>query len=202
MKSILITGGAGFVGSSLAKLYKQTFPGIKVVAFDNLRRRGSEKNLKIFQDLGIDFVHGDVRQLDDLLDIDQEFDLLIEASAEPSVLAGVDGKGTRYLVQTNLMGTLNCLDFAKTHCKKVIFLSSSRVYSIDALRAVPLKEEETRLEVDSSKIKQTGLSHQGIDHQFSTQDFRSLYGTTKLASELFVEEYVRNFGMKIMIYWV
>ncbi|HAZ14439.1 MAG: hypothetical protein A2X86_00080 [Bdellovibrionales bacterium GWA2_49_15] len=199
MKSILITGGAGFVGSSLAKLYKQTFPGIKVVAFDNLRRRGSEKNLKIFQDLGIDFVHGDVRQLDDLLDIDQEFDLLIEASAEPSVLAGVDGKGTRYLVQTNLMGTLNCLDFAKTHCKKVIFLSSSRVYSIDALRAVPLKEEETRLEVDSSKIKQTGLSHQGIDHQFSTQDFRSLYGTTKLASELFVEEYVRNFGMKIMI---
>ena len=58
---ILITGGAGFVGSSLALRLKAEYPTRAVVAFDNLKRRGSELNLPRLRKAGIQFVHGDVR---------------------------------------------------------------------------------------------------------------------------------------------
>src|SRR3989344_2812157 len=103
MKSILITGGAGFVGSRLAHLFRARFPECRIVAFDNLHRRGSELNLAVFKECGIEFVHGDVRYPDDLNSLTGQFDLLIEASAEPSVLAGIDGSPD-YVIETNLNG--------------------------------------------------------------------------------------------------
>jgi CDP-paratose 2-epimerase len=84
---ILITGGAGFVGSALARHLKQTVPGASIIAFDNLRRRGAELNLISFRELGIEFVHGDIRNRSDLAALDGDFDVLIDASAEPSVHA-------------------------------------------------------------------------------------------------------------------
>lgn len=194
MARILITGGAGFVGSSLARAFKAD--GHDVVTFDNLRRRGSEINLATFKTMGIRFVHGDIRQMGDLEDLDGNFDLLVEASAEPSVLAGLSG-GTRYLLDTNLYGTLNCLELAKKRVGATVFLSTSRVYSIGALRAVPLKEGATRLEISDPKV--AGLSTHGIAEEFAVNEARSLYGATKLASEMFVQEYVAAFGMKAVI---
>ena len=66
MKRILITGGAGFVGSNLAIGMKEHFSEVQVVVLDNLMRRGSELNLKRLKDAGIDFIHGDVRIQNDL----------------------------------------------------------------------------------------------------------------------------------------
>src|SRR4051812_4260946 len=120
---ILITGGAGFVGSSLATYFKKNDPSSSVVAFDNLKRRGSELNLAVFKELGIEFVHGDIRVLSDLEDLSGDFDLFIEASAEPSVLAGLNGS-PNYVLQTNLTGTLNCLEFARKRTRQMIFLST------------------------------------------------------------------------------
>src|SRR6516165_8601127 len=93
---ILITGGAGFVGSSLALAFKRNRSAAKVVVLDNLRRRGSELALKRLRAGGVEFVHGDVRVSDDLTVIGP-ISLLIEASAEPSVHAGYDGR-SNYLI--------------------------------------------------------------------------------------------------------
>src|SRR3954466_2530092 len=119
---ILVTGGAGFVGSSLCRKFKQEFVNSEVVAFDNLRRRGSEINLADFKKLGIHFVHGDIRHLSDLKQCGSAFDLMIECSAEPSVHAGQSGE-TDYLLSTNLYGTVNALEFAKHSVGQMIFLS-------------------------------------------------------------------------------
>ena len=88
--SILVSGGAGFVGSRLASLLARGRPAGTVVALDNLRRRGSELNLRHLAEVGVEFVHGDIRCLEDLDDRRFEVDTLIDCSAEPSVLAGYE----------------------------------------------------------------------------------------------------------------
>ena len=159
--SLCITGGAGFVGSSLARHYREHYPERRIVAFDNLKRRGSELNLAAFKALNIEFTHGDVRIAGDLAALEGEFDLLIDASAEPSAHAGANG-APDYLIATNLGGTLNCLEWARQRAGALLFLSTSRVYALPALRALPLREEETRLSIDTDQPLPVGLSAAGI----------------------------------------
>ncbi len=193
---ILITGGAGFVGSSLAFEFRERSPKTEVVVFDNLRRRGSELNLNQFKEKGIDFRHGDIRIPSDLNDLPGDFDFMIEASAEPSVLAGVTGSPD-YVLQTNLTGTLNCLEFARKRCGGFIFLSTSRVYSIDPLKRLELAERDTRFEL--AKSHEPGLSSKGITEEFITSEPRSLYGASKLASEMMAQEYAYLYNLKVLI---
>lgn len=190
---LLVTGGAGFVGSSLVKLFKQENPNSTIHVFDNLKRRGSELNLREFKKLGVEFFHGDIRNPSDLEDLNSNYDYILEASAEPSVHAGTAGQSPKYLLDTNLNGTLNLLEFGRKHSGGMLFLSTSRVYSIPAIKKIQLEEEATRFKV-SEKQDITGISSAGISEQFPTvgSGFRSLYGTTKLASELFLEEYSQN----------
>ncbi len=197
---ILITGGAGFVGASLCKSFKENFAGCDVVALDNLKRRGAELNIPIFKRMGVDFVHGDIRNRSDLDDLPGSFDLIIEASAEPSVLAGTGGQSPRYLTDTNLMGTLNCLEFGRLRSGGMIFLSTSRVYSIPALKAIRLKETASRFEPEEGGHP-PGFSGSGVSEDFPTTGagFRSLYGSSKLASELFIEEYGANYDYPSII---
>jgi CDP-paratose 2-epimerase len=192
---VVITGGAGFVGSSLALAWRAD--GAEVWAFDNLKRRGSELNLERFKKHGVHFVHGDVRQPADLAALPSTFDLLVDASAEPSVLAGLDGSPS-YLLDTNLGGTLNCLELARARTRTVIFLSTSRVYSIAPLRELALDEGPTRLTLKPSQ-QSPGVGPAGIAEDFPTHLPRSLYGASKLASELIVQEYAAAYGLKAVI---
>ncbi|OIQ90887.1 CDP-paratose 2-epimerase [mine drainage metagenome] len=193
---ILITGGAGFVGSSLALMFKQDRPEATVIAFDNLRRRGSELTLARLQRAGVTFVHGDVRQPADL-DSVGPFDCLVECSAEPSVQAGY-GQSPDYVLQTNLVGTIHCLEAARRHRARVLFLSTSRVYPIAALRALPLTEAATRLEM-SAGAAGPGWSAQGISADFPLEGSRSIYGATKLCSEHLAEEYAALYDLPVVV---
>src|SRR5688500_3778425 len=134
MDTIFITGGAGFVGSNLAILLKTTYPQYHIICFDNLKRRGSELNLLRLRELGIEFIHGDIRSKSDFEQIQVAVDCVIDAAAEPSVLAGLDGN-TDYLIDTNLNGTINALNFSLKHKAKFIFLSTSRIYPIKNIEA-------------------------------------------------------------------
>ena len=192
---VLITGGAGFVGSNLALMLAETL-GWSVTALDNLHRRGSELALARLRTRDVNFVHGDIRNLEDL-DSLPPADLLIECSAEPSVHAGRHGDA-RYLVNTNLVGTFNALEYARRYGAAMIFLSTSRVYSIAALRALPLQLAGNRLTIVPGEFGK-GWSARGITEEFSTDGSRSLYGTTKLASELLIEEYNAAFGVQSIV---
>jgi CDP-paratose 2-epimerase len=195
---VLITGGAGFVGSSLATEFVKSDPRAKVVVCDNLRRRGSELNLKLFRTLGIQFIHGDIRNYNDLLACGTDFDLFIEASAEPSVHAGMDSDPD-YVVETNLAGTFNCLKFARQRASRFLLLSTSRVYSIPALREIAIEETPSRFVIKSEQTL-AGVSTSGISENFSTSLFRSFYGATKLSSEYLVEEFAAAYGLNTPIY--
>ena len=196
--TVLITGGAGFVGSNLAVAFKKKYPALKIICLDNLKRRGSEITLQRLKAKGIAFMHGDIRNPEDL-DLNTKIDLLIECSAEPSVLAGY-GESPAYLINTNLVGTINCLNMAHTNEADVIFLSTSRVYPAGAINTLPTFESDTRYDwIDAPESVINGWSANGISENFSLSGARSLYGATKLCSELILQEYASMYGLRSVI---
>jgi CDP-paratose 2-epimerase len=171
---------------------KQDYPDINITVLDNLKRRGSELSLKRLKAAGIEFIHGDIRNKEDL--VFEKVDLLLECSAEPSVMAGINSS-PEYLLNTNLVGTLNCLEVAREHGAASLFLSTSRVYPISYINNLNFEEAETRFNIlDDQDIP--GASSKGIAENFPLDKPRSLYGTTKLASEMVVAEYVDTYGLK------
>ena len=196
MKRILVTGGAGFVGSCLAIGVRTHRPDTQVVALDNLKRRGSELNLERLKEGGVSFVHGDIRRPEDL-EAAGSVDLVIECSAEPSVLAGY-GESPQYLVHTNLTGTVNCLEVARRYGAGVIFLSTSRVYPMETIRGLRYREIGTRFELAAHQ-EVPGVSSEGFSEAFPLDGVRSLYGATKLCSELLLNEYREMYGLPAVI---
>lgn len=195
-RRVLITGGSGFVGSSLGLGLAQRHPDWQITALDNLRRRGSELNLPRLKQAGIQFVHGDIRNPEDLDPVVLQSDLILECSAEPSVLAGYTSPG--YVLQTNLVGTINCLELARQTHADFIFLSSSRIYPIAYLNALNFTEAETRFQLLEQQSLRGASSH-GISEEFPLDKARSLYGSTKLASELLITEYADAYGLRTLI---
>jgi CDP-paratose 2-epimerase len=193
---VLITGGAGFIGASAAIGLATAHRDWEVIAFDNLHRRGAELNLPRLREAGVRFTHGDVRVPDDLAAVGG-IDALIECSAEPSVLAGMDG-APGYVVQSNLFGAYHCLEFARYHGAHLVFLSSSRVYPVAPLQQLTLKETETRFEL-GARQSVPGVSSAGVAENFPLAGARTIYGATKLAAELLIEEYRASFGIRAVV---
>jgi CDP-paratose 2-epimerase len=195
--NILVTGGAGFVGSNLALWLKRQYADATIIALDNLKRRGSEATLPRLRQGGVEFTHGDVRNAEDLRLDARKIDLIVECSAEPSVLAGY-GEAPDYLLNTNLIGTINCMDLARRTGADVVFLSTSRVYPIATLNALKLHEEPTRFALDAEQSIH-GVSERGISERFPLEGARSMYGATKLCSELLIQEYCEMYGVRAII---
>ena len=205
---ILITGICGFVGSTLAHGLREGWPDWEIVGLDNLVRAGSETNRRALRQRGIKLNHGDVRNPSDLETL-PPCDWIIEAAANPSVLAGVDGKtSSRQLIEHNLVGTINILELAKHWRCGFTILSTSRVYSIRALAAVPVETQADRLTPlpnqhatrnTNQPLPIPGCSPAGITEGFSTEPPLSLYGSSKRASELLACEYAEAFNLPVSI---
>nr|WP_231717227.1 NAD-dependent epimerase/dehydratase family protein [Desulfosarcina ovata] len=196
MQTIFVTGGAGFVGASLALQFKARYPRNRVICMDNLKRRGSELNLIKLKAAGIKFVHGDIRIPGDI-EAAGPFDLMVECSAEPSALAGYGGSPD-YLLSTNVTGTIHCLEACRRHSAALIFLSTSRVYPWELIRNLSYLETDTRFELyDSEGVP--GVSSEGISETFPLNGPRTLYGATKLASELLITEYADMYGINAVV---
>src|SRR5581483_7098638 len=196
---ILITGICGFVGSSLAKHLRANLEQVQIIGLDNLSRQGAEFNRSVLRQWGIQLFHGDVRMASDLESLPR-VDWVIEAAANPSVLAGVDGKSSsRQLVEHNLFGVANTLEFCGRSGAGLVLLSTSRVYSIAELGALPLRTEAEAFHLDGSMTLPPGVSACGVTEEFSTRQPISLYGATKLASETLALEYGFTRGFPVWI---
>ena len=217
---ILITGICGFVGSTLAKSLLEQHSGLQIIGLDNFIRPGSELNRAPLKGLGVKIHYGDIRNASDLESL-PAVDFVVDAAANPSVLAGVDGKtSSLQLIEHNLSGTLHMLEYCKRHGAGFILLSTSRVYSIPPLASLPVEVHNhayrpqlsgLRSQVSSLKSQSSGLSPQvsaftppglsplGVSEDFSTQAPVSLYGCTKLTSEALALEYGETFGFPVYI---
>jgi CDP-paratose 2-epimerase len=200
---ILITGICGFVGSTLATaLARQSdfsISPLEIIGLDNLSRIGSGINQPKLAKRGVKFFHGDVRCPEDLRQL-PKVDWVIDASANPSVLAGTDGKSSsRQVFDHNLVSTINLLEFCKEHQAGFVLLSTSRVYSIAPLSNLPMTNDGHTFLLDESKTMPTGVTAKGVDESFSTATPISLYGASKLASEVLALEYGQTFDFPVWI---
>lgn len=196
---ILITGICGFVGTSLARALLDSGSRHELLGLDNFIRPGSEFNRAELKRLGVKLQHGDLRNASDLESL-PGVDVVIDAAANPSVLAGVDGKSSsRQLVEHNLGGTVNMLEYCKQHRAVFVLLSTSRVYAITPLAQLPVVVRDEAFAPDGSAGLPAGLSTAGLNESFSTGTPISLYGATKLASESLALEYGETFGFPVFV---
>jgi CDP-paratose 2-epimerase len=195
---LLLTGACGFVGSTLAAAWAERGAGHEVLGLDNQSRPGSEVNRLRLKRVGVRVVHGDVRLASDI-DALPGVDAVVDAAANPALLAGVDGRtASRQLVEHNLAGTVNLLEYCRRHRATFILLSTSRVYSIPRLASLRLRVEKGAFEPEEKEWPE-GLGREGVRETFSTEPPVSLYGATKLASERLALEYGEAFGFPVWI---
>lgn len=195
---ILITGISGFAGSTLARELRLHREGVEIVGIDNLSRRGSEENFEALQTEGIGVRRGDVRVSADIRQFGA-VDWLIDAAANPSVLAGVDGKtAPAELLDHNLVGTIPMLEACREWSVPFTLLSTSRVYSIPALRSLRLGTDADAYTLEAGQAID-GVSNGGITEKFSTEPPVSLYGASKRCAELLALEYGATFEFPIWI---
>ena len=196
---LLITGICGFVGSSLAQGLLERREGISICGIDNLMRPGSELNRARLRELGVALVHGDIRMPSDFEAL-PAVDWVIDAAANPSVLAGIQtGFSSRQLIEHNLGSVVNVLEYCKIHKAGLLLMSTSRVYSIPALTSLPLNSHGDAFCLDEAANFPVGTSRRGIGVDFSTCAPISLYGSTKLAAEALALEYGDAFHFPVWI---
>ena len=206
MKIVLVTGSSGLIGSEAVRFFANK--GFHVVGIDNDMRRyffGKEAStdwnreqlksgVKAFTSFNTD-----IRDLDRLRNIFKKYNsdihLVIHAAAQPSHDWAAREPLTDFSVNAN--GTLNLLELTREYCPKAafIFTSTNKVYG-DLPNSLPLKEMKTRWELPS-----THKFYKGIDETMSIdQSKHSLFGTSKAAADLLVQEYGRYFGMKTVCF--
>jgi CDP-paratose 2-epimerase len=195
---ILITGACGFVGSTLARQWAQARPDDTIIGMDSLSRPGSELNRRTLSEHGIRLLHGDLRVPSDVEAL-PDADWVIDSAANPSILAGRDGRtSSRQLIEHNLIGSINVLEYCRARGAGLILLSTSRVYSITQLTGIEVTPRNGAYQpIEGQTI--VGCSAHGINEHFSTEPPVSLYGATKRASEQLALEYQEAFDIPVWI---
>ena len=183
---ILITGGCGFVGSNIAIYLKKKLKVAKIYSLDNLARKGSRYNKNRLKKEKIKNFDINIEKFDKIKFL-PKFNLIIDCCAEPAIEAS--RKEPDRVFNTNLIGTFNILKKCLKDNANIIFLSSSRVYSIKKLRAL----------VKNLNIKESLTISKKINESFETESASSLYGFTKLSSEKLIKEFFYNTNLKFII---
>ncbi len=203
METVIITGAAGLIGSEAVRFFAGK--GMRVIGVDNDMRReffGDEAstkwNRKQLEEEFNDFHHYslDIRSEKEMEGLfskyGKEINLVIHAAAQPSHDWAAKDPIKDFSVNAN--GTLVLLEMARRFCPKTVFihLSTNKVYG-DIANSLPLKELETRWELDSNHR----FHEKGIDESMSIDGSNhSLFGVSKAAGDLLVQEYGRYFGLK------
>ena len=168
-----ITGGAGFIGSNIAR--KMIDDGHEIVVLDNLHRKGVANNLNWIPEA--DFIKGDIRNLSDIAKIG-EVDSIVHCAANPGIPVSI--KDPIFDLTTNAIGTVNILEHAKKVGASVVYCSTNKVYPENLINAIPLIESEKRYDWNNNGFAMTDEVG-GCPH--------SPYGISKLTGEMYCREY-------------
>ena len=199
MTRVLITGAAGFVGGALIRALRESGLPWEISGVDNFSRPGSELSRTQLRRMGVRLVHADLRCPSDLSGL-PVVDWVIDCAANPSVLAGSDGRASsRQVIENNLLGTVNLLEQCREWRSGFILVSTSRVYSIPSLCGLPMTAQDGAFVLDSNQVLPAGVGPLGVTESFSTSAPISLYGATKLASEALALEYGEAFNLPVWL---
>jgi dTDP-glucose 4,6-dehydratase len=184
MKTILITGGAGFIGSHVVRLFVSKYPDYKIVNLDKLTYAGNLNNLKDVENkTNYEFVKGDIvdNEFIQKLFEEKKFDGVIHLAAESHVDRSISNP-TEF-VFTNVIGTVNLLNSAK-HIWKDNF-SDKRFYHISTDEVYGDMNEHNENNHTASENDQLKAS--------------SYYSATKAASDMLVLSANRTYGLPYLI---
>lgn len=207
MKTIIMTGGCGFIGTNLS--IEAIKRGYKVVAFDNLSRIGVKDNLTYLQDTYKDkfrFCWGDVRKAGDFEKLPKKVHAVINLAANPSVVKSIEFPG--YDFETNTGGTVNSLNYARKTGAIYLYASTNKVYS-DITNEQKIKTIKKRYIWNEPDWSDLGYDYNNtfpiaINERFPVSGFgkygHSLYGISKLCGELYCQEYHVQFKVPMVIF--
>ncbi|SRR5258708_21953193 len=202
MKKLLVTGGAGFIGTNvclegLARKWE-------VIAFDNLERKGTEINAEFLEEKGVKIVRGDIRNTSDFEKIPDGIEGIVHLAGQCGIPYSL--VNPKYDFEVNVGGTINMLEYSRTHGKIPMALSSSNKVYTNITDTYLIKVEKTRYEYEFEnpfKIKSEYLTGNGFNENLPLDAFgkyaRSPYGTSKVAADLYMQEYYRAFGVPTVI---
>jgi dTDP-glucose 4,6-dehydratase len=180
MHTILLTGGAGFIGSHLTRLFVTKYPQYKIVNLDNLTYAGNLENLKdIENNPNYEFVKGDISDLELLTSLFNKYNFtgVLHCAAESHVDRSITDPLA--FVKTNVVGTVSLLQAAKEHWKgnmegKIFYhISTDEVYG--------------------------SLGEEGFFYEYTSYDPRSPYSASKASSDHFVRAYYHTYKMPVKI---
>ncbi len=191
-RPVLITGGAGFIGSNVADHFAGE--GSEVVIYDALSRPGVERNLEWLKDRHgsrITSVVGDVRDEDELRRAAADAKAVFHFAAQVAVTTSLDDPRDDF--ETNVRGTLNVLDSIRLRREPVpvIFASTNKVYG--DLGDIRFRREGDRY-APEGELAQTGVS------EVRPLDFHTPYGCSKGAADQYVLDYARSFGIPTAVF--
>jgi len=192
-RKILITGGAGFIGSNLAERLLAA-PGTHVRLFDNLSRSGVSHNLVWLRSLAgrarLEFAEGDVRDASAVAEAAKDRSEIYHLAAQVAVTTSVADPRTDF--EVNALGTLNILEAARRSGRKpfLLFTSTNKVYG--SLESVPVLIEGTRFRAED-------LDFRGV-RESQPLDFHSPYGCSKGAADQYVRDYARIYDLPTVVF--
>ncbi|MBV9843184.1 MAG: SDR family NAD(P)-dependent oxidoreductase [Sphingomonadaceae bacterium] len=191
-RPVLVTGGAGFIGSNLSDRLARD--GHRVIVYDALARAGVEANLAWLQSRHghkVEFVHADIRDADRLADAAAQAQAVFHLAAQVAVTTSLTDPREDFAI--NIAGTLNLLEALRTRAPEtpIVFASTNKVYG-------DLADLDFRLEGDAYRPIDREVRAHGIG-ELRPLDFHTPYGCSKGAADQYVLDYARSFGIRAAV---
>lgn len=194
-RSILITGGAGFIGSNLAeRLLSHPNSTTHVRIFDDLSRHGVAHNLTWLQKLPggnrLEFIKGDIRDASAVYQAAREATEIYHLAAQVAVTTSVNAPRNDF--EVNMLGTFNVLEAARHSGRRpfLLFTSTNKVYG--ALDGVPVAVSGTRYAAENADF--CGVT------ETEFLDFHSPYGCSKGSADQYVRDYARIYALPTVVF--
>ena len=191
-RPVLVTGGAGFIGTNLSS--RLVAEGRQVLVFDNLSRAGVTENLEWLRARAgtqLEFVEGDLRDADAVTSAVERAGEVFHLAAQVAVTSSIDDPADDF--EVNLRGTLNLLEAIRhsPHRPPLVFTSTNKVYG--ALEDVALEQHERRYRPVEPELRGRGISED------RPLDFHSPYGCSKGGADQYVLDYARSYGLDTLV---